>query len=213
MIVQDGLWMVLDNYRKDADPFLMPMARRLRHFEPNMLTWIGLLFALIAGFCLYLSSLWLLIIASLMIFLSSLFDALDGKVAKLTGKVTKRGDFLDHVFDRYGDVLILGGIMLSTYCDQLIGILAIIGILLTSYIGTQGQAVGLGRIYGGILGRAERLVILTVIPLIQFTFSFFYGDRIWIFTPIEYVMILFAIAGNITAIQRIVHVWKRLGNK
>jgi archaetidylinositol phosphate synthase len=203
--------MVLNEYRGKADPYLMPLANRLKNVNPNTLTWIGLLFAIIAGFSIYFSNIWLLPVASLMILLSSLFDALDGKVAKIMRRTSKRGDFLDHVFDRYGDVFILGGIMLSTYCDQLIGIFAIIGILLTSYVGTQGQAVGVGRIYGGFLGRAERLVVLMIIPLIQLLASLEFEGRIWLFTPFEYIMILFAIVGNITAIQRCVIVWKKLG--
>lgn len=204
--------MVLNNYRTTVDPYLLPLAKRLKNVEPNTLTWIGLLFAIAAGFCFYVGHIWLLPLASLLILLSSLFDALDGKVAKLKGKTSKRGDFLDHVFDRYGDVFILGGIMLGPYCNQLIGIMAIIGMLLTSYVGTQGQAVGLGRIYGGILARAERLVILIIVPLIQFAVTLFYGEKIWLFTPIEYVMIWFAIAGNVTAIQRCIIVWRKLGD-
>jgi archaetidylinositol phosphate synthase len=205
--------MVLNEYRGKADPYLMPLAGRLKNTNPNTLTWIGLIFAILAGISIYLSNIWLLPIASLMIFISSLFDALDGKVAKITGRTSKRGDFLDHVFDRYGDVFILGGIMLSSFCNQLIGILAIIGILLTSYVGTQGQAVGVGRIYGGILGRAERMVILMIIPIFQLLFSLEFEGKIWIFTPFEYVMILFAIAGNITAIQRGIIIWKKLGKR
>ncbi len=203
--------MVLNEYRGKADPYLIPLAKRLKHVNPNTLTWIGLLLAIVAGFCIYLSNIWLLPLASLMIFSSSLFDALDGKVAKMTGRTSKRGDFLDHVFDRYGDVFILGGIMLSSFCNELIGILAIIGILLTSYVGTQGQAVGVGRIYGGFLGRAERWVILMIIPIFHLLFSLEFGGKIWIFTPFEYVMILFVIAGNLTAVQRCVIIWKKLG--
>jgi archaetidylinositol phosphate synthase len=205
--------MALNRYRGETDPFLLPLARGFGNVDPNTLTWIGLLFAVLAGIGLYLSYIWLLPIATLLIFLSSLFDALDGKVAKLTGKVTKKGDFLDHVFDRFGDVFILGGITLGQYCDQTIGLMAIIGILLTSYVGTQGQAVGVGRIYKGILGRAERLVLLIIIPLIQYVVIYFHGRSIWLFTPFEYLMIFFAVAGFITVIQRCIIIWNGLGKK
>lgn len=205
--------MALDKYRGETDPVLLPLARSLGNADPNTLTWIGLLFAFLAGICLYLGYTWLLPLVTLLIFLSSLFDALDGKVAKLTGRVTKRGDFLDHVFDRFGDVFILGGITLGPYCDQTIGLLAIVGILLTSYVGTQGQAVGMGRIYKGILGRAERLVLLIIMPLVQYTVIYFHGTTIWRFTPFEYMMIFFTVAGFITVVQRCVIIWNGLGQK
>ena len=37
-----------------------------------------------------------------------------------------------------------------------IGVFALTGVLMSSYLGTQAQAVGVGRYYGGILGRADR---------------------------------------------------------
>ena len=150
-------------------------------------------------------------LAVLCILGNALFDALDGKVAKITGKTSKRGDFLDHVLDRYADVFIIGGIMLSVHCDWVIGLLALLGVIFASYMGTQAQALGCGRDYGGILGRADRLVILIIVPLIQFVVYLELNGRLWLFTPIEYAMIWFAFAGHFTAIQRGLRTWKRLG--
>ena len=206
--------MVLNKYRSTADPYLLPLAKRLRNVEPNTLTWLAFVFAVLAGIFFYLSEIWWwLLLAVLCLFLSALLDALDGKIAKITGKASKRGDFLDHVLDRYADVFIIGGIMLSIYCDWFIGILAMLGVLLASYMGTQAQALGCGRDYGGILGRADRLVILIIVPLIQLLVNRELDGRIWLFTPIEYAMIWFAIAGHITAVQRGVRSWKKLGKR
>lgn len=202
--------MVLNKYRANADPFLIPLARRLRNIEPNTLTWCAFIFAILAGICFYLSRIWFLLLADLFILLNALFDALDGKVAKMTGKASKRGDFLDHVLDRYADAFIIGGIMLSSYCHWLIGLLALLGVLFASYMGTQSQAVGSRRDYRGILGRADRLVILIIAPIIQFLVSYGLNGRIWMFTPLEYVMIWFAFAGQATAIQRARAAWHDL---
>jgi len=203
--------MVLDNYRTTADPYLLPLAKRLRNVEPNTITWFAFMFAILAGIFFYLGNRWLLLMAVLCIFLNALLDALDGKIAKITGKVSKSGDFLDHVLDRYADVFIIGGIMLSVHCDWFIGLLALLGVIFASYMGTQSQALGCGRDYGGILGRADRLVILIIVPLIQLLVYIELDGRIWLFTPIEYAMIWFAIAGHVTAVQRGVRTWKRLG--
>jgi len=211
--------MVLDRYRNIADKFLLPIANHMLNANPNIVSGVALSFALAAGIAFYVSYMahWLLILAVLFTFLNALFDALDGKIARLTEKSSAKGDFLDHVLDRYADVFILGGIALSPYCNQLIGMIAVLGVLLLSYMGTQAQAVGCRREYGGILGRADRLVLLIIVPIVQFIFLIFIPDgKIGVynmrFTILEYMMIWFAIAGNITAIQRIFSTWKKLNS-
>ncbi|MBU3902226.1 MAG: CDP-alcohol phosphatidyltransferase family protein, partial [Candidatus Thermoplasmatota archaeon] len=130
------------------------------------------------------------------------------------GKASKKGDFLDHVLDRYADVFILGGITLSIYCNNIIGLFAVVSILLASYLGTQAQAVGAGRIYSGVLGRADRLVILIALPLIQYMLINQGIIFIWKwFTFTEWVMIYFAVAGQITVMQRFFGAWKMLKAK
>ena len=153
-----GETMVLDKQRENVDPILLVIAKRFKKVNPNTLTWISLVFAFIAGLFFYFSSPdpeveltnFYLYGAALFVFLNGLFDAIDGKVAKLTNKTSKRGDFLDHALDRYADVLMLGGLALSAWCRYpSIGLLAIVGMLLTSYMGTQAQAVGYKREYSG----------------------------------------------------------------
>lgn len=211
--------MVLDKYRNTADKFLVPIADHMLNVNPNVVSCIALSFALAAGITFYVSYMthWLLILAVLFTFLNALFDALDGKIARLTKKSSAKGDFLDHVFDRYADIFILGGIAFNPNHNQLIGIIAILGVLLLSYMGTQAQAVGCKREYGGILGRADRLILLIIVPIVQFFLLIFIPDgKIGIysirFTILEYMMMWFAIAGNITAIQRILSTWKKLNS-
>lgn len=214
--------MVLDSHRSKADIFLVPFAKRMKNINPNMVTLLSLLFALFTGICFYKSSNEIyLIYATLLILAASYFDALDGKIARIHNKSTMKGDFLDHTTDRYADVIILLGILSSPYCEDFIGALAIVGVLLTSYMGTQAQAIGLKRHYGGILGRADRLVILMIIPNIHYAIitqnpsfpeSLSAISFLAEFTIIEWMMIYFAIAGNITALQRVFSIWKDLEN-
>ena len=208
--------MVLDAYRHLADAVLDPIARRLSNVSPNTLTWAALVCAAFAGIFFLFWGGWALGLAALFVFLNALLDALDGKVAKMTGKASRRGDFLDHVVDRYADVLILLGITLGPYSYQWpwLGLLAIIGVLLTSYMGTQAQAVGAGRDYRGILGRADRLVILVVATILQAGFDPNSIRDLGI-EPVRYsilgwAMVLFAVLGNLTAIQRAVSTWRQL---
>jgi len=207
---------VLDNYREVADVILVPLARRFATVSPNALSAAGLAAAALAGIAFLFRGGWPLVFGALFAFLNAVFDALDGKVAKMTGKASRRGDFLDHVLDRYADVLILGGITLGPFCSQWpwLGLLAIIGVLLTSYMGTQAQAVGAGRLYAGVLGRADRLVILVLAALLQAVVdpesvtNLGVGDARY--TILAWTMALFAVLGNLTAIQRAVSTWRRL---
>ena len=198
--------MVLDTQRTNIDPLITAFARRFSFIEPNTITWISLIFAVLAGFFFYLSTPEgepgnsFLLFASLFVFFNGFFDAIDGKVAKLTNKISSKGDFLDHALDRYSDVFMVGGLALSGWCDAKVGLLAIVGMLLTSYMGTQSQAVGYNRDYRGLLGRADRLVLLMVFPIVQHVFvgyEFPYGISV-----LEWVLIYFAVVGNITALQR-----------
>ncbi len=200
--------MVLDRTRERADPLLTVIAKRFTIINPDLLTWCALLFSVIAGVFFYFSTPsselqnFFLLFAALFVFLNGLFDAVDGKVAKLTHKVSVRGDYLDHVLDRYADVFMVGALALSPWCRSPIGLLAMIGVLLTSYMGTQAQAIGYKRDYSGLLGRADRLVLLIVFPVVQHIalgLSFQLPGGL---TMIELVLVYFAVVGNITAIQR-----------
>jgi archaetidylinositol phosphate synthase len=200
--------MVLDSKRDRVDFIMDPSARLLRKVHPNTISFLALLIAAVAGIMLFFSDRWypLLIAASLMVLLSGFFDGLDGKVARLSGKTSKKGDFVDHVLDRYADVFLIGAVAISSWCNPTIGVIAIIGVLLTSYMGTQAQAVGVGRHYGGVLGRADRMVLLIVMPILQYILLATGAssiDLVVIQTNfLEVMMIWFAVVGNITAVQR-----------
>ncbi len=210
--------MVLNRYRKQADRVLIPLSRPFMSINPDTLTWTAFFSAIIAGFFFFVSGSngLYLILAGIFVLLNAFFDAMDGKIAKLTGIASKRGDFLDHVLDRYADAFMLGGITFSLYCREWIGILAMLGVIFASYMGTQAHAVTGKRDYGGMLGRADRLVLLIIFPFIQF-FSNLAGINLVIYgfrtNFLELMMIWFASAGHITAIQRACKAWKWLSHK
>lgn len=208
--------MVLDRFRPSADRLLAPVAARMGRVNPNSISWAALLAALFAGVAFYFGGPWLLVLAIVLILLSSYLDALDGKVAKMFGKASARGDFIDHVFDRYADVFLLGGVAFgAAYCPLWLGALAIIGVLLTSYMGTQAQAVGQGRRYAGLLGRADRLVLLAAGGLAQLLLApsggMSWGVGAASFGPLGWIMALFAVLANATAVQRAIGIWRGFG--
>ena len=198
--------MVLNKYRGNVDSLLNFLAKPFLKMSPNTITLISLLLAFLAGLSYYLThiSVYYLAAAFVFTFLAALFDALDGKVARIRGISSRKGDFLDHLVDRYADTFIIIGIALSPYSNPLIGLFALSGVYLTSYIGTQAQAVGVGRLYSGLLGRADRMLILFVLPIVQI---FWWG---YYFSVSSWVLIGFAIFGHITAFQRVLIAWKNI---
>ncbi|MDR0523378.1 MAG: CDP-alcohol phosphatidyltransferase family protein [Candidatus Methanoplasma sp.] len=211
--------MVLDGHRGKADFALAPVARRLIGVNPNLISWIGLALAFASGLCMYLSHgrEWLLPVGAALVIASGYMDALDGKIAKMAGKASKKGDYLDHVFDRYADVFMIGGVAFSAWCDPYLGMLALIGVLLTSYMGTQAQAVGAPRLYAGLLGRADRVVLSTLFPLIQFAMGLAGHPSFEIaghsFYWMEAMMAWFAVVGNLTAVQRGISTWRNMSGE
>ncbi|MDG1545581.1 MAG: CDP-alcohol phosphatidyltransferase family protein [Candidatus Poseidoniia archaeon] len=200
--------MVADDYRDFGTKILMPLANVIP-LGPMGISLLSLITALTAGYSFYVGDLdsnkSYLLLGSLMVFLTAVFDALDGIVARERNLSSKRGDLVDHTLDRVADIIIVGGIALGPLVDMTVGFSAIIGILMLSYMGTQAQAVGAGREYAGLLGRADRLVVLAIIPVIQY-FNEGYGD-------INYMTLMcytFAIVCTLSAIYRFQRIWNEL---
>ncbi len=209
--------MVLDAKRDKVNFIMDPIANVFKGVHPDIISFTALGLAALAGVGIYFSyDHWqlLLPLSAFLVIISGLFDGLDGKVARLAGKANKRGDFLDHVLDRYADVLMIGAVAVSAWCSPYLGMMAIIGVLLTSYMGTQAQAVGVKRMYGGLLGRADRIVLSFIIPLVQLVMMLLGYREIGILgfevNAFEVMMLWFAVVGNLTAVQRAAITWKGL---
>jgi len=117
-----------------------------------------------------------------------------------------RGDFLDHAVDRYADIFIITGIFAGGLVPWQIGVFALTGVLMASYLGTQAQAVGVGRYYGGILGRADRLVLILVVGVIGLLLPMHIYGLTWL----GWLLVLFGVFGHITAFQRFAYVWAKV---
>lgn len=204
--------MTLDQYREVADRLLVPFvdAAEALGLTPDGVSVIAFVFAGAAGGAFALAGgqgpLWLYVAASLFVFANGWLDLVDGALARSLGTDSKGGDLLDHVLDRYADVLIIAGLAAGADAYAL-GLLAVTGVLLTSYLGTQIQAVGLGREYGGLLGRADRLALVGIVGVVAFVLP---GDIVAGLGAVELLLALFAAIGHLTAIQRFWGAWSDL---
>lgn len=207
--------MVLERYRAGWETTLHPAARTAQRLgiTPNVVTVASFFFAIVAAVFFALAAPgteYYLFIGAAAVGVNAILDGLDGRLARLTNTSSKRGDYLDHVVDRYSDAAILLGLALSPLGSLTWGLFALAGTFLTSYMGTQAQALGLGRNYAGWLGRADRLVILIAVPVLTYA-AFLVGFTLpWGLEPIVLMLAYFAVLGNVTALQRFWSGWKQL---
>jgi len=149
--------------RTILDAVFTPAARAMSGVHPNTLTLVSALTGTAAGIafaCAGNGRGWYAA-AGALIALSGSADALDGLVARLHGKVSACGDFLDHAGDRFVEVAILAGIAASPGADTVLGLSVVILTLLNSYLGTQIEATFGRRSYKGP-GKAEQFIGLVV---------------------------------------------------
>ena len=127
--------------------FSRPLARFLASHtkaSPNQVTVLSFAVAVLSGLAF---SSFQPILGGILAQLSSILDGVDGDLAFLTNKISTFGGFLDSVLDRYGDFLILGGMLYYTFTAKefctlnvLVGIAAIIGSLMVSYSRTRAES-------------------------------------------------------------------------
>jgi archaetidylinositol phosphate synthase len=201
--------MTLDQLRPVANRMLRPfvsLSTRLG-LTPDAVSVVAFALAAGASAAFYLGGtdrIWYLA-GTVLVFLNGWLDLLDGALARELGTDSKAGDLLDHVLDRYADIVIIAGVAAGVDRYAL-GLAAVTGVLMTSYLGTQAQAVGLDRVYGGLLGRADRLALIGATGVVAAVVSATPAGL----SVVGWLLVVFAVIGHFTAIQRFYYAWKAL---
>jgi archaetidylinositol phosphate synthase len=201
--------MTLDRFRHVADRALDPFvgAARTVGLSPNGVSVIAFLLAVAAGgvYAVAPGQPLLYLVGAVLVFLNGWLDLVDGALARELNVASSAGDLLDHVLDRYADIVIIVGLAAGVG-QWALGIAAVTGVLMTSYLGTQAQAVGLDRVYGGALGRADRLALVGLVTgIAAFVRPIGLG-----LDPVGWLLVVFAVVGHVTALQRFYHAMKAL---
>ena len=200
--------MTLDRFRSVADRLLGPWvsaADRLG-LSPDQVSVLAFGAALLAAGAFAVAEPTFYVLGSLLVLLNGWLDIVDGALARAQEVASDGGDLLDHVLDRYADIAVIAGFTAGIEAYAL-GFLAVTGVLMTSYMGTQIQAVGIGREYGGLLGRADRLALMGIVGVVAAAYS----DPIVAGTNVVgLLLVLFAAVGHLTALQRFFGAWRDL---
>jgi archaetidylinositol phosphate synthase len=109
----------------------------------------------------------LFLVAVAVLTVGGLADAFDGIVARVQGKSSRFGDFLDHVADRVSDTAVAAGWMIGSGVENLLVVAGVFVVMLNGYVGTQLEATWHERTYEGV-GRGEFVLALIVYPIISY---------------------------------------------
>ena len=200
--------MTLDRLRPVAERVLEPFVGAADRIglTPDGISIIAFGFATLAGIAYALAGVAvagidgdsaLYLVGAVFVLCNGWMDLLDGALARRQGTDSMAGDLIDHVLDRYADIVIIVGLAVGTGA-YLVGLLAVTGVLMTSYLGTQAQAVGLDRVYGGLVGRADRLAIIGIVTAVAAGYTAPIGG---VTLPV-WLLVFLAVVGHLTAIQR-----------
>ncbi|MBE0671945.1 MAG: CDP-alcohol phosphatidyltransferase family protein [Anaerolineales bacterium] len=159
---------------------------------PNSITLLGLVGTAIGA---YFISQGKMTTGAFVLLASVLVDAFDGTMARLRGEPSDFGGFVDSVSDRYAELITFAGLlyffaMQGNAPGVMITFAAAAGSVLVSYVKARAEGLGFTAKVG-ILTRVERYIVL--IPLLVFNQPFI-------------AVLIIALLGNITALQRILHV-------
>lgn len=194
--------MLTELARKYSRIFLEPIARFIgwTHISPNVITMIGFLLTVGVAIVIGLGH---LEIGGVLIMAAAGFDALDGTLARMMGRTSRFGAFLDSTIDRFSEAVIFLGLFIyftiqgNAQMELILIYTTIVGSLMVSYARARAEGIGV-NLKDGWLTRFERVSLL-VIGLI--------------FGILPWVLWILAIFTNFTAIQRMWMVWRITGGE
>ncbi|GAB4162366.1 MAG: archaetidylinositol phosphate synthase [Candidatus Dojkabacteria bacterium] len=190
---------MISEIRSKFNPFLKAISKPFLKIDPNIISLLGFATSFLFFYGIVSGEYWIALVS----FFGNILDALDGTVARTTGKESKFGGFLDSTLDRLSDsVMFLSfGFAGLVNWELLSGV--IIVSLMISYVRSRAElAAGDGsKLAIGIIERPERLLFLFISTAIMTFWNFtFTAPLMWV---------LFALS-LFTLVQRIIGAKKLL---
>jgi len=169
--------------------------------NPNFFTTIGFILTVGAAVLFATGN---LRVAGAIVLLAGTFDIVDGQVARRTKRVTKFGALYDSTLDRYAEVIMFFGLAFyfvkeEWFITSVAVSVALGGSVMVSYVRSRAEALGF-QCKVGIMQRPERVVYIGI------------GALIHIYALI-FAIIVIAVLANITALQRLYHIWTQENGK
>lgn len=172
----------------------------------DFLTLLALLMSILGGLCLAYSerARWTLLVVPFLAMGRITLNALDGMVAVAASTASPFGEVKNEVADRLSDIAWFAG--LSFVVQPALALTALVVVLLNSYIGTVSKAAGGPRLYIGIMGKADRMALLSLSALLEFG---------WVMDQpyLRYFNYLVIFGGLVTGVQRLIAAKRNLAGQ
>ncbi len=172
-------------------------ALSLSRIHPNALTSLGLVLNIVAA---VLFSQGQFFAAGLVVVGAGVFDMVDGRVARVTNRVTPFGAFFDSVIDRYSDMALYMGLLVhyaraERFFYVVLVAVVMAGSVMVSYSRARAESL-IPSCKVGFLERPERIVLIII-------------GALW--NRMAAVLWIIAVLSNITVVHRIVYTWRHTG--
>lgn len=198
----NGIYAVKPQFQKALRPVEASLVNANVH--PDSITFSALIISVLGGTAIAFSSradlAFLLCSTPLIAFIRTALNALDGMVAVRTGKARPWGEVLNEFCDRLSDIAIFAGIYFSKLANGPLLTGALIALLLSSYLGILSKAAGGKRQFGGVMGKADRMVLLALMgPL-----AYFLNENRWVSISVVFdtYCAIVLVASIVTILQR-----------
>ncbi|KKK43449.1 hypothetical protein LCGC14_0404670 [marine sediment metagenome] len=174
--------------------------------SPNLATLIMFFFSILSFFALgYFQNLFFF---SILVFITGLFDGIDGSIARLTNRKTPFGGFLDSVMDRFSEFIIFLALIIYNWSTvlwdildmRLIIFIAFFASIMISYCRARAEDFFKGDFDIGLMARSERLFYIFLTMLL----AFFYGYS----SELLFIFMWLVIGTLIFRFKRIYHIIK-----
>lgn len=188
---------MLDRLRGRLKSTMDSLGRGAASVLPSPTAWtaVGLVFSLFAAAAFWTPAAGGGAVGGLLILVSGFFDIVDGSVARATGKVSKRGGFLDSTLDRVAEFAIFLGILEGGVARADWVLVALSLSLLVSYTRAKADALGTSLSGIGVGERSERLIALAVFSIVGL---------------VAYGVLAVAILAGVTFVQRVASATSKL---
>jgi CDP-diacylglycerol--glycerol-3-phosphate 3-phosphatidyltransferase len=166
-----------------------------RHIHPDIITLAGVGCAVLMAVSLAAAAArpWLTLLIAPLAIARLAANALDGLVARRTGFARPWGEVFNECCDRLADTLVFAGLACNPLVNASLAWVALVFILLNSYLGTVAKAAGGKRQFGGLLAKADRMIYMALFSCVPL----FYGSAAW-----NRLLLAFIPATLLTIVQR-----------
>ena len=188
---------VLNNLRNRFDPIIEKIGRGFASlgFGPSFWTWVGLGLSIISAIMFSLHSPAIGVdyytatfLGSLFLLFAGFFDIVDGAVARVTKRTSALGGYLDSVLDKVSEIIIFIGILIGSFTNPVLVLVALSLSMLVSYTRARGEGLGVDLKGKGIAERAERILIIVILGFIPFQDNI--SVALWIISILAAITVL-----------------------